>query len=115
MLLAEIVGVELVLATTVGFAIGAAINYLLNYHVLFHSARRHSVAVPRFLTVAVAGALINAAVFAAVLGVGVHYLAAQVVATLAVLIVTFLANRRWTFGAPAARAGPVDRTESDGR
>lgn len=97
-LLAEWSGFDLILATTLGFAVGAVINYLLNYHLLFRSRRRHVVALPRFLLIAALGALINAVVFAAMLATGVHYLLAQVIATGAVVIVTFLANRRWTFG-----------------
>jgi putative flippase GtrA len=41
---------------------------------------------------------VNAALLAALVeGLGIHYLVAQIIATLAVLGVTFLANRTWTF------------------
>jgi putative flippase GtrA len=108
-LLAEVAGADLVLATTVGFAIGASINYLLNYHVVFRSQRDHVSALPRFLTVAAAGALLNATVFAAGLRIGLHYLPAQIVATLVVVAVTYAVNRRWTFGAHAARRTSTGR------
>jgi dolichol-phosphate mannosyltransferase len=50
------------------------------------------------MAIAAAGMAVNAALLTALVnGFGVHYLAGQVVATLAVLGVTYLANRAWTF------------------
>jgi putative flippase GtrA len=87
-----------VAASTAGAIAGAIINYALNHRFTFASRRTHRVALPRFLAVAVAGILLNAAVVAAMLAVvRPHYLVAQVVATGTVLIAGFLANRRWTF------------------
>ena len=66
--------------------------------VTFASRRAHYVALPRFGAVAAAGIVLNAAVLSAMLAfVQPHYLLAQVVATGAVLIAGFLANRKWTF------------------
>lgn len=87
-----------VVGTTAGAVAGALVNYLLNYHFTFRSRRAHAHAAPRFAAVAVAGIVLNTAVFALVLAVaGTHYLVAQVVATLVVLVFGYLANRRWTF------------------
>jgi len=87
-----------VLASTVGALAGAIINYVLNYRFTFASRRRHHVALPRFLAIAAAGVLLNAAVLSAVLrAVQPHYLFAQIIATGVVLGAGFLANRRWTF------------------
>lgn len=87
-----------VAASTAGAIAGAIINYTLNHRFTFASRRTHRMALPRFLAVAAAGILLNAAVLAAMLAfVRPHYLVAQVVATGAVLVAGFLANRRWTF------------------
>jgi len=97
-LLVQAGGANPVLASTAGALVGAIVNYLLNYRFTFASRRRHHESLPRFMAVAAAGMAVNAALLAALVdGFGVHYLAAQVVATLAVLGVTYLANRAWTF------------------
>jgi putative flippase GtrA len=50
------------------------------------------------VAVALGGIALNALVMAAVLaGFGPHYLVAQVVATGAVLVAGYVANRIWTF------------------
>lgn len=95
--LVELAEVGRLLATTLGFATGAVVNYLLNYHLLFTTGLAHGPTFARFLTVAVFGAGVNAAVFGALLGLGLHYLVAQLVATAAVVVLTFVANKRWTF------------------
>lgn len=97
--------VDPVLASTVGAVAGAIVNYALNHRHTFESRRRRHESLPRFMAIAPAGVAINAELPAALVnGLGVRYLAGQVVATLAVLGVTYLANRAWTFRAPPARA-----------
>ena len=87
-----------VVGSTLGAAGGALVNYALNHRYTFGSRRAHAQALPRFAVVAAAGLVVNAAVLAALLAVfSAHYLLAQVVATLAVLVFGFLANRQWTF------------------
>jgi putative flippase GtrA len=86
------------LATTLGFATGAVVNYFLNFRFTFQSSRPHRQALPRFLTVAAGGMLLNGGIVA--LGVDVlrlHYLIPQVCATGVVVLGTFLVNRVWTF------------------
>ena len=97
-----------VFASSIGFAVSALGNYLLNRRFTFRSQRRHLEAAPRFAVVAVIGFWINAAVvWLAFDAAGLHYLVAQVVATLATLGWTFVANRNWTFG--HAAPSPPDR------
>ena len=85
-------------ASTVGAIVGAAVNYALNYRFTFASRRAHHIALPRFAAIALAGVVLNALVLSAILTfVRPHYLVAQVVATGAVLIAGFAANRKWTF------------------
>jgi putative flippase GtrA len=87
-----------VAASTAGAVVGALVNYVLNHRFTFASTRPHAVALPRFAVVAAAGIAVNAAAMAAVLAIaGPHYLVAQIVATAAVLVFGYLANRAWTF------------------
>jgi putative flippase GtrA len=96
--LVQLAGAGPVGASTVGAIVGAIINYALNYRFTFASRRAHHVALPRFGAIAAAGIVLNAAVLSAVLALAhPHYLVAQIVATGAVLIAGFLANRKWTF------------------
>jgi len=86
-----------VAASTAGAIVGAGINYFLNHRFTFASGQSHRRALPRFAAVAAAGIALNALVLAAVLALAPHYLVAQVVATLAVLLAGYLVNRTWTF------------------
>ena len=97
-LLVERLGVSPTLASACGFVVGAVINYLLNYHVTFASRQSHLQTLPRFMTIAFAGALLNTGIMAVGNGtLGWNYLVAQVIATGCVLVFGFLANRMWTF------------------
>jgi putative flippase GtrA len=96
--LVHLAGLAPVPASTVGAVVGAFVNYTLNYRFTFASRRSHGVALPRFMVIAGLGILVNAAVMASVLAVLTNvYLVAQVVATGAVLLFGYLANRKWTF------------------
>ena len=87
-----------VAASTAGAVVGAGVNYLLNHRYTFASREAHGRALPRFAAMAAGGVALNALVVAGMLAlVGPHYLVAQVVATLAVLVAGYLANRAWTF------------------
>jgi putative flippase GtrA len=97
-ILVEIVAAPVLLATTAGFVVGAEINYALNRRFTFVSTSPHHVALPKFLTVAATGALLNAAVVALFVEVALwHYLLAQLLATVTVLGWNFVANLAWTF------------------
>lgn len=96
-------GMEPVPASAAASAVGAVVNYALNYHFTFASQRSHAQSLPRFLAVALSGAALNIALMA--LGVellGMHYLLTQVIATGIVFFWNFLCNRAWTFGAKTA-------------
>lgn len=89
---------EPVAGSTVGAAIGAGINYWLNHRFTFRSTVPHGKAMSRFLAVALAGMVVNAAVLAAaVYGLGLHYFAGQLAATGVAFLATYEMNRRWTF------------------
>jgi putative flippase GtrA len=86
-------------ASGVGYAAGAGINYLINYHYTFASQRSHFQAMLKFFTVAIIGLMLNSLIVAvATEKLLLHYLPAQVIATGLVLMWNFVANRVWTFG-----------------
>jgi len=87
-----------VLSTSLGFVVGALINYILNYKYTFSCKKSHHETLFRFLLVAVIGALINSGIM--YLGTAlwsVNYLLTQIVATGIVLIQNFTLNKLWTF------------------
>ncbi len=81
----------------VGAPVGALINYVLNYHLVFASKRPHRVTLPRFMVVATLGVVLSRAFFALTESAHLHYLAASMVATVLFLILGFFVNRSWTF------------------
>lgn len=87
-----------VVASTAGYIGSALLNYQLNRVYTFRSDARHLRALPRFAVISTVGLLLNATVLGLLnSGLKVHYLWAQVVATVIILIWNFLANRCWTF------------------
>ncbi|MFZ2650833.1 MAG: GtrA family protein [Burkholderiaceae bacterium] len=94
----ELAGFAAALASALGSVGGAAFSYACNRRFTFESSARHRQALPRFVAVAVLGAGVNAVVVAlGTLVLGWHYLIAQVLATLLVLLGGFTLNRFWTF------------------
>lgn len=79
--------------------VGAIVAYLLNRRYTFVAvAPPHRRALPRFLLTATLGAAGNGlVVWGATAAWGWHYLAAQALATVAILFLTFQLNRRWAF------------------
>jgi putative flippase GtrA len=98
------------LATSVGFVLSTALNYLLNRRYTFRSRRRHQSALPRFLAVVALGVLLNALVLSVCYRVfGLGLLASQVIATLVVLVWNFLGHRHWVFPARSGGAAVQGR------
>jgi putative flippase GtrA len=97
--LVEVVGWAPAPSAMLGASTGAVVSYLINRELAFSdTSARHQDALPRFLLVALAGAAMNGAlVWGGSHLLGMHYLAAQAVATVVVLGVTFKLNRSWTF------------------
>jgi len=97
-LLVQLMHIAPVPATTAGFAVGALINYILNYRITFNSNKRHREALTKFLIVASIGAATNAGIML----VGrhffdVHYMVIQLLATTIVMVFNFTASKHWTF------------------
>ena len=94
---------DAVSASSAGFVLSALANYALNRRFTFRSLQPHADALPRFVLVATAGLVINAAlVWCFHVAVALHYLAAQVLATLGTLVWNFALNRAWTFPVSSA-------------
>ncbi len=96
--LVELLAAGAVLASSAGAFAGMLVNYFLNRRFTFASTKPHRVALLRFATVAVVGICLNAALMSiATRRFGLHYLVGQVIATFVVYLVTYAANRAWTF------------------
>jgi len=80
-----------------GAALGAQVAFFGNRRFTFDHRGALGPAWLKFQGTAVVGALLGMAIVAGGVALGWHYLLAQVLATLAGLVVTFLINRRWTF------------------
>jgi putative flippase GtrA len=85
------------LASGIGAVVGAQVAFAGNRWFTFAHAGDVAPAWARFQGTAAAGALLGMAIVGAGVRLGVYYLAAQVVATLAGMVMTFLVNRAWTF------------------
>lgn len=86
-------------SAAIGTLCGAWVSYLLNRRTTFAANRvKHLHAVPRFMAVALLGALLNGlVVWVGVNALAWHYLAAQALATVVVMGLTFRLHRLWTF------------------
>ncbi len=81
----------------IGAVVGAQVAYAGNRWFTFAHTGAVAASWPRFQITALIGALLGMAIVAAGVRLGLHYLVAQVIATLSSLVLTFFINRRWTF------------------
>jgi putative flippase GtrA len=96
--LVELAGAAAAPSAAFGAACGALAAYAGNRRFTFPDGAAHAQALPRFLAVAALGAATNGAiVWTGAEALGMHYLAAQVVATSIVVWGGFVLNRRWSF------------------
>ena len=85
------------LASGLGGVAGAQIAYYGNRRFTFAHQGALGASWSRFQATALLGALTGMGVVAVAVGAGLHYLLAQMLATLLMLLLTFGINRRWTF------------------
>ena len=96
--LVEFAGAAAAQSAAFGAACGALVAYAGNRRFTFPGRASHGQALPRFLAVAAFGAAANGAiVWTGTAIFGMHYLAAQVIATCVVVWGGFALNRRWSF------------------
>ena len=91
------------LAAALGAWVGAQVAFAGNVRFTFAGAPLTFAAWLRFQIVAVLAAVISFGVVAAGVGIGLHYLLAQAIATLVALVVGYELNRRWSFAATPGR------------
>ena len=85
-------------ATSVGFMVGAVTKYVMNYFLAFRSEEPHGKAIPRFAVMILTLFAANAAIFWALHDQGkLHYVVAQVITTGFLVPVGYLINRYWVF------------------
>jgi len=104
----ELLGVRPVLASAIGFCVGALAKYCLNYFVAFRSGERHAVAVPRFTVMLALLLALNTLVFARLNeGAGLHYMVAQVMTTALLIPPGYLLSRLWVFRSKTASRSSI--------
>ena len=81
----------------IGAVVGAQVGYAGNRWYTFAHRGAVGASWPRFQFTALLGALLGMAVVAFGVRLGLHYLLAQVIATVLALLLTFAINRAWTF------------------
>jgi len=87
-----------VLATTLGFIVGALINYQLNYKITFKSNKSHYETMIKFFTIAILGGVLNSfLMFSGLKFTPLNYFIIQIMATIIVLTLNFVFNKIWTF------------------
>ena len=84
-------------ASGVGAVVGAQVAYIGNRWFTFAHRGDVRASWPRFQATALLGALLGMAIVALGVRLGLYYLLAQMLATLAGLLLTFAINRGWTF------------------
>jgi putative flippase GtrA len=110
-LLWNLLGVWYVAASAIGFAVGAVNGFLWNRAWTFKGHVGDALTPVRWFVVQGCGLLVNSAlIYLFVDGAGVDKLAAQAVTIVIVTVLTFIANRSWTFRARV----PTALAESDG-
>ena len=86
-------------ASAAGAAVGALVSYALNYRLTFAAQSPHRKTLPKFLAIAVFAMILNFVLMHALITfLSLPYIAAQVAVTGVMLLMTFNANRNWTFG-----------------
>jgi len=89
-----------VLASAVGYTIGALVNYVANYYFTFASSSKHLPTMLKFFTIVALGLGLNTLTM--YLGhaiMGIHYIASQVIATGLVFVWNFIGHKFWTYQA----------------
>ena len=93
----EVAGWPAVVGSGLGAVVGAQVAFFGNRRFTFGHRGAVGPAWLKFQGTAVLGALFGMAVVAAGVRADLHYLLAQVVATVATVVLTFAINRAWAF------------------
>lgn len=85
------------LGAIIGASCGAVMNYYLNRKFNFAGSGEHRHAVPRFILMVAVGVFLNGLIVKILTGGGVHFLVAQMAATVFILGVNFIVCKKWIF------------------
>ena len=97
----ELAGADALPASGAGYLASAVLNYVLNRRYTFGGGAEHRTALMRFCVVVASGLALNLAGMRLLHGhLRWHYLYAQMLVTLLVLLWNFAWHRNWTFAAP---------------
>jgi len=97
-LLTEFTGLTPVYASAIGYAISSVLNYLMKYHFVFSSEKKHSSTAPKYALISGIGLTLNTALMhVGTETLGLYYLIAQIITTVLVLLWNFFASALWTF------------------
>ena len=89
--------VEPAAASFAGACVGAVVAFVGQRAFTFFNRVRTFASLPRFMLVAIFGALANGALVWVGTALGLYYLIAQAAATALVVFLTYHLNNRWTF------------------
>jgi putative flippase GtrA len=95
-----------VVGSTIGFVLSALLNYGLNARYTFGTAAANAGQGLRFFVTVATGCLLNAAILKGAIGLGLHAVPAQLLATALVLAWNFVISSVWVFR-PAAPPSPI--------
>ena len=96
--LTELAGSPPVLASLLGFGCATLVNYALQHRFVFARSRGHGSYFPRYLAVTLGTMALNTLLFWTLSsGVGIYYLASQVITIGVIVPINFAINRTFTF------------------
>ena len=96
--LVEFFGFGILIASTAGAVLGGFISYLLNYKITFQSGLAHTVALPKFVSVATFAIFMNWVLMKLLTQIFLlQYLLAQILTTVLLISITFGLNKIWSF------------------
>jgi len=93
----EFMNIPEVPASAISYGISALFNYLANYYLTFNSDAQHLQTLPKFIVATTMVLIINTLLFSFFFNTGLHYLIAQVMATVITLFVNFVIHKYWIY------------------
>jgi putative flippase GtrA len=102
-ILIELASSPPIVASVLGFAGATLVNYTLQHRFVFSRSRGHASYFPRYLAVTLGTMTLNTLLFWTLSsGLGIYYLASQVITIGVIVPINFMLNRSFTFRARPA-------------
>ena len=103
-LLTELARTPATLASAVGFGCAVPVNYALQHRFVFNRSRQHLLYFPRYVSITLLTLALNTGLFWLLTeGLGLFYVASQVVTIGVIVPLNYALNRCFTFGALASQ------------